>query len=52
MTENAESHKFELYLSAESVAKINALISAGTVSSTSEALLLAVDWGLDKLAED
>jgi hypothetical protein len=52
MTDDFEPQKFELYLSAESEAKINALMSAGKVGSASEALLLAVDLGLDKLAED
>ena len=52
MTEGLEPQKFELYLSVESEAKILALIDAGKVESTTEALLLAVDLGLDKLAED
>lgn len=52
MTKGDEPQKFDIYLSAESQAKIEALISAGTVASTAEALLLAVDLGLDKLAED
>jgi Arc/MetJ-type ribon-helix-helix transcriptional regulator len=52
VTDDFEPQKFEVYLSLESEAKINALISAGKVGSASEALLLAVDLGLDKLAED
>jgi hypothetical protein len=52
MANNGEPQKFELYVSAESEAKISALVDAGKVGSTAEALLLAVDLGLDKLAED
>jgi hypothetical protein len=52
MTDNTEPQKFELYVSADTQQKIDALISAGKVGSTSEALLLAVDLGLDKLAQD
>ena len=52
MTDDFEPQKFELYVSRESEEKINALIDAGKVGSASEALLLAVDLGLDKLAED
>ena len=52
MAEDFESEKFELHLSIESEAKILALIDAGKVSSATEAVLLAVELGLDKIASD
>ena len=52
MTEDFESGKFELHLSIESEAKILALIDAGKVASATEAVLLAVELGLDKIAAD
>ena len=52
MTDDFESQKFDVHLSIESEAKILALIDAGKVASATEAVLLAVELGLDKLAED
>ena len=52
MTDDFEPQKFELYLSVESEAKILALIDAGKVASATEAILLAVELGLDKIAAD
>ena len=52
MAEDFESEKFELHLSIESEAKILALIDAGKVASATEAVLLAVELGLDKIASD
>ena len=52
MTDDFEPQKFELYLSVESEAKILALIDAGKVASATEAILLAVDLGLEKIAAD
>lgn len=46
------SQKYEFYVSDKSQATIDALIAAGKVSSTAEAILLAVELGLAKIAED
>jgi len=51
MTDTFEPQKFDLYLSAESEAKVTALVGAGKVGSAVEALLLAVDIGLDHLLD-
>jgi hypothetical protein len=52
MTDDSVQQKFELYLSAESEFLIDGMVRSGRFGSTSEAVLLAVELGVQKLAED
>ena len=52
MTDESAQQKFDLYLSAESEFLIDGMVRSGRFGSATEAVLLAVELGIQKLAED
>jgi hypothetical protein len=52
MTDESAQQKFDLYLSAESEFLIDGMVRSGRFGSATEAVLLAVELGVQKLAED
>lgn len=52
MFEDSDQQKFEIYLSTETEFQIDGLVRSGRFGSTAEAVLMAIELGLQQIAEE